>query len=90
MDNRLIAYCGVDCSVCPDLKSGKCAGCRNTDWKEGSICLPVECCRKRGIDFCGQCEQFPCPDMKEFYRESPSHEQAYALMLSIRAEKEVQ
>ena len=80
MDKELIAYCGVDCSVCPDYTEEKCPGCRRTEWKAGDECLPVACCREKGLDFCGQCSGFPCPDMAGFYEESESHRQAYERM----------
>ena len=78
-----IAYCGVDCSVCPDYTGGKCPGCRETEWPAGDECLPVGCCRKRGIDFCGAFPSFPCAEMRDFYRESESHAQAYERMRSM-------
>ena len=84
MDRERIAYCGVDCAVCPDCTGGKCPGCRQTDWPEGDACLPVACCRNRDIAFCGECPAFPCADMSAFYRESESHAQALARMLSLR------
>ena len=84
MPEDLIAYCGVDCSVCPDLTEGKCPGCRQSNWEEEGPCLPVECCRTKGISCCGECDTFPCGDMKAFYQESESHEAAYELMRSMR------
>ena len=83
MENDMIAYCGVDCSACSDLAEGKCPGCRQTDWPEGDECMPVACCRKKGVAFCGECPGFPCADMREFYEESESHRQAYARRLSL-------
>ena len=83
MDNTLIAYCGVDCAACPDLSGGKCPGCRATQWAPGDECLPVACCREKGVDFCGECPGFPCPDMAAFYEESESHKAAYARMRSL-------
>ena len=84
MNNVLIAYCGVNCAACPDYAAGKCPGCRQTEWSEGDVCLPVECCRKKGISCCGECPDFPCADMREFYGESASHEAAYNWMQSLR------
>ena len=84
MDTSSIAYCGVDCSACSDLANGKCPGCRNTDWQAGDMCLPVECCRKREISCCGECDAFPCADMKAFYAESASHGKAYEMMVKLR------
>ena len=79
----LIAYCGVDCSVCADFTGGKCPGCRQTEWKEGDECLPVACCGKKGLSFCGECSAFPCGEMSGFYRESESHAEAYERMKEI-------
>lgn len=83
MDNY-IAYCGVDCSVCCDLKEGKCPGCRQTVWKKDDICMPVKCCREKNISCCGECTFFACEDMKDFYNESESHKKAYELMHLIK------
>ena len=78
-----IAYCGVDCRPCPDLASGKCPGCRKTAWGEDP-CMPVGCCRGKGIECCGECGAFPCPMMAEFYEESESHREAYRRMRAMR------
>lgn len=80
---ELIAYCGVDCEVCPDYKSGACPSCRKTVWAEGDECMPAACCRERGICFCGECTPFPCSDMKEFYGESESHKKAFERMIGL-------
>lgn len=84
MNMEMTAYCGVDCAACPDLIGRRCPGCRQTDWQEGDICLPAECCRGKKISFCGECPSFLCADMKAFYEESESHERAFALMLSLQ------
>ena len=72
----LLAYCGVDCSVCQDYIGGKCPGCRESDWSGGDACLPVGCCREKGIECCGECSDFPCADIAKFYEESDSHREA--------------
>ena len=82
MTEPLIAYCGVNCAPCTDLTSGKCPGCRETAWGDDP-CLPVGCCREKGIDVCGQCEAFPCPDMASFYEESEGHREAYLRMRAL-------
>ena len=85
MEN-ILSYCGVDCSECPDCIYGRCPGCKLTKWTKESICMPVECCKKQRIPYCGKCSNFPCEDMKSFYTESESHKKAYAVMQKI-AEK---
>ena len=87
MDKNRIAYCGVNCSTCSDLAENKCPGCRQTNWSHDDICLPVSCCRERGISLCGECASFPCRDMQAFYEESDSHIIAYQRMLAINRNK---
>ncbi len=82
-NDRMIAYCGVNCAVCPDCTQGKCSGCRDTAWGDDP-CLPVGCCRAKGIEACGQCETFPCGDMAGFYEESEGHREAYRRMCAVR------
>ncbi len=77
-------YCGVDCSVCGDYLDGKCPSCRESDWSGSDICLPVKCCVDKGISLCGQCGEFPCQMMSEFYQESDSHRQAGLRMSRMR------
>ena len=81
--NELIAFCGVDCSVCPDYTKDLCPSCRKTKWDD-EPCMPVACCKKKGITVCGECKNFPCGDMKEFYEVSENHEKAYELMTKIK------
>ena len=46
-----------------------CRGCRQGDCKFPK-CEVLACCGAKGIDFCGQCDEFPCektsfdPDLK--------------------------
>lgn len=82
MGDHLIAYCGVTCAPCPDHAAGKCPGCRETAWGDDP-CPPVRCCREKGIRFCGECGDFPCEMMAEFYGESEGHKEAYRHMLAV-------
>ena len=81
---HLIAYCGVDCSSCKDFKNKICLSCRKTEWKEDDMCMPVQCCKSKGIEICAQCSDFPCQQMKAFYEESESHKDAYCRMLKLK------
>ena len=81
--NELIAYCGVDCAACPDYAEGKCPSCRRTEWPPEDPCPPVACCRRRGVQVCGECADFPCPMMADFYQESESHRAALARMRGL-------
>jgi len=83
MNNSVPAFCGVDCGACKDLALGRCPGCRQTEWEEGDECMPVACCKARGIVYCAACDVFPCDSMKEFYEESEGHREAYRRMLAL-------
>ena len=78
--DEYIAFCGVNCKECRDYNISVCPGCRKSE--DG--CMPVECCKSKGISVCGECSDFPCEDMKEFYRESQSHSEAYERMCAIK------
>jgi len=50
----------------------KCYGCRSA--KRGpycQICKMFSCAAERGIDFCSECEDYPCSDLKQFQSERP-------------------
>ena len=70
--------------LCADYRAGKCPGYRRTQWQEGDECMPVRCCREKGINYCGQCPVFPCDDMREFYTQPDSHRQTYERMKALR------
>jgi len=43
-----------------------CKGCRfGGGWSWWTDCPVRECCIQKGIDFCYQCEDFPCKKLKE-------------------------
>ena len=79
MDLTHVAYCGVDCTLCPDYLSGKCPDCRHSQWPERDPCMPIAC---------GRCDIFPCPDMTAFYAESEGHRAAYGRMAALRREND--
>ena len=65
--NTQIAYCGVNCFACSDYINKICPSCKHTQWTEEDICMPVKCCKEKGIDFCAFCNNFPCDDMADFF-----------------------
>ena len=48
-----------------------CSGCRSTEHNGCSIkgCFLLECTKNHGIDFCGECDEFPCKKPKELFEE---------------------
>lgn len=48
-----------------------CSGCRSTEHNGCSIegCFLLECTKKHGVDFCGECDEFPCQKTSELFEE---------------------
>ncbi|HTG00792.1 MAG TPA: DUF3795 domain-containing protein [Nitrospirota bacterium] len=51
----------------------KCDGCRseNRCFFCETLCVMTKCAAKKGVDFCGACGEYPCPDLKEFQAKAP-------------------
>ncbi|MCP4213258.1 MAG: DUF3795 domain-containing protein [bacterium] len=50
----------------------KCYGCRSA--KRGPFCKTCkicDCAAERGIEFCVECTEYPCDDLKEFQSQRP-------------------
>jgi hypothetical protein len=60
--NSLGAYCGLYCGACPQYLEKKCKGCKHSSKK--TKCEIRKCARKKKIDSCAQCKQYPC-DVKK-------------------------
>jgi len=79
-----LGSCGIFCANCGNYKKNEnCQGCRNeTELLED--CPTRICAINKGILFCGQCADFPCSILSDFYFDGkPSHKQAYQNMLEI-------
>ena len=50
----------------------KCDGCRS-DRRSAHCrsCSFIRCAKEKGVDFCGNCNEFPCRELKEFQKEMP-------------------
>jgi hypothetical protein len=71
-----IGVCGLDCGLCPRYYTAglsRCPGCAGPDFpsKHPSCSFITFCVKKRGLEVCGQCPEFPCPKFKsdEEYRQ---------------------
>ena len=70
---KMIAPCGLDCSLCmfAHAKENPCLGCNvDSDSKPAfcaSWCKIVPCAKRRegGYAFCDECPDYPCEDMME-------------------------
>ena len=58
------AACGLNCGLCPryytDGKS-RCPGCAGEGFSEvHPTCGILSCCQRKGIEYCFECDEFPC------------------------------
>jgi len=61
-----IGCCGLDCGLCPKyytVGSSKCPGCCGPDFfNKHPSCGYITCCvKKKKLEVCAQCDEFPCP-----------------------------
>jgi len=60
-----IGCCGLDCGLCPryyTIGSSRCPGCCGPDFfNKHPSCSYITCCaKKRQLEVCAQCDEFPC------------------------------
>jgi hypothetical protein len=74
-----IGACGLDCGLCPryyTVGTSRCSGCGGPGFLDKHpSCSFITCCvRKRGLEACGQCPEFPCAKFRseEEYRQRES------------------
>jgi hypothetical protein len=78
-----LAYCGLYCGGCKNYKEEmNCMGCR---FEKSLVddCPTRACAAKKGLLYCGECEEFPCPGLKDFYEDGIRHH-AVALQNALR------
>ena len=51
--------------------SAPCGGCRSGVHNGCSIdgCFILECTKEHGVDFCGECDEFPCKKVSDLFEE---------------------
>lgn len=64
-----IGVCGLDCGLCPRHYTdgpSRCPGCGGIDFHlKRPSCSFITCCvKKKGLEVCRECEDFPCPKNK--------------------------
>jgi hypothetical protein len=64
-----IGCCGIDCGLCPRYYTAgdsRCPGCAGSDFYEKHpTCGMITCCVKnKGLEVCGQCDEYPCARLK--------------------------
>jgi hypothetical protein len=72
-DHEALSYCGIYCGRCKNYKkNANCQGCRN----EKSLvndCPTRACAIGKGLLHCGECGEFPCATLEEFYSDGVPH-----------------
>ncbi|MEN6576648.1 MAG: DUF3795 domain-containing protein [Phycisphaerales bacterium] len=92
-----IGVCGLDCGLCPRYYTAgpsRCPGCAGPDFSEKHpSCSFITCCvKKKGLEVCGECPDFPCPKFKseDEYRqvkESSSYPPYRKVMANLKSIK---
>ncbi len=64
-----IGVCGLDCGLCPryyTIGTSRCPGCVGPDFFEKRpSCSFITCCvKKKNLEVCGECPDFPCSKFK--------------------------
>ncbi len=64
-----IGVCGLDCGLCPryyTVGSSRCPGCCGPGFfNKHPSCSFITCCvKKRGLEVCAECSDFPCSKFK--------------------------
>jgi len=93
-----IGVCGLDCGLCPRYYTAgpsRCPGCAGPGFADKHpSCSFITCCvKKKGLEVCGRCPDFPCPKFKteEEYRQlkgSPSYPPYSRVMPNLNSIKE--
>lgn len=93
-----IGVCGLDCGLCPRYYTrgtSRCPGCGGPDFfNKHPSCSFITCCvKKRKLEVCAECSDFPCSKFKtdEEYqqlKESSSYPSCKVVMLNLEFIKE--
>ena len=68
-----LAFCGLFCGGCRNYKENmNCMGCRY-EQQLVADCPTRACAISKGLLHCGDCEEFPCAELKAFYEDGVRH-----------------
>ena len=59
IERELVGKCGIYCGACRLYILGVCKGCIEIN-REEQKCPYYKCVAARNINFCGECQEFPC------------------------------
>ena len=93
-----IGVCGLDCGLCSRYYTkgpSRCPGCGGPDFlNKHPSCSFITCCvKKKDLEVCGQCHDFPCPKFKtekeyQQMEESPSYPSVKVVLQNLYFIKE--
>jgi hypothetical protein len=93
-----IGVCGLDCGLCPRYYTqgpSRCPGCAGPDFfSKHPSCAFITCCvKKKGLEVCGECSDFPCARFKtdteyQQVNESPSYPSCKVILANLNSIKE--
>jgi hypothetical protein len=68
------------------LEEMQCNGCRSEKrcFYCESRCTMTKCAAAKGVDFCGECAEYPCTDLKTFQAEMPHRIELWKSQARIR------
>ncbi len=55
------------------VEACKCQGCRSgkRSFYCENLCAMAPCAAEKGLEFCGECDEYPCDELKKFQAERP-------------------
>jgi hypothetical protein len=64
----------------------KCEGCRTEvrSFYCRKICVMRECAAQKGVEFCGSCPDYPCPQLQQFQAAAPHRIELWSSLERIR------
>jgi len=66
-DSRFAARCGIYCGECDYRESTGCPGCIEAGGRMfWGTCRVAACCIEKDLSHCGECELFPCDQLRAF------------------------
>ena len=69
MDPKLIAPCGMNCSLCMAYlrEKNRCNGCKEADKNRPKtrVFCRIRICKKRKGKYCFKCKEYPCKRLKQ-------------------------
>jgi hypothetical protein len=63
-----------------------CEGCRSNkrSFYCRELCVMKSCAERKGVDFCGQCDEYPCEPLKTFQAAAPHRRELWSSNESIK------